>query len=468
MADFLKNISFFSDLSEKDFSMLSEMVEEVRVKAGEELFREGAMGHHAYVIQEGELEIIKESSDRPVLLAVRGPGEVIGEMALLEEAPRMATVKARTDSLLLALDKEELEQLLESSRSALNALFHNVLVRLRDTEDMLRQSEKMAQLGILTAGVAHELNNPAAAISRAKAQLTELLADLFGNQKKLYGLGLTQDQSDELENLQQLALEKSKQPTEFDALVRSDRLEEIENWAKAKTIAEDIEVVVPYLVDLDLDATLLDEISQKFDKNALSLVLKVISAFFGMHSLLAEMGEGAQRVSEIVASLKSYSYLDQAPIQEIDVHRGIDDTLLIFASKLKEGVSVIREYGGDLPEIQAFGSELNQVWTNLIDNAIAAMNGRGEIIIRSRRESDWVIVELEDNGPGIPQEIQGKVFDPFFTTKPLGKGTGLGLNITYNIVVNKHRGDIRLASQPGKTIFEVWLPINFQAGGQTK
>ena len=459
MAEFLKKISLFSNLNDDDLIKLSEMVEEVRLLAGEELFHEGAIGHHAYVIQEGELEIIKESSDRQVLLAVRGPGEVIGEMALLEDAPRMATVRARSDSLLLALDKEEFNKLLESSQSALHALFYNVLTRLRDTEDMLRQSEKMAQLGTLTAGVAHELNNPAAAISRGRSQLADLLQNLLIDQSLLYSQDLDKRQRGELEMLQQLALEKSKQATELDSLVRSDLLEEIEIWAEGKSILKYIDAVTANLVDLNLGINHLEKISQDFEKQKLILVIKVVATSYAVFSLLAEMGEGAQRISAIVASLKSYSYLDQAPVQEIDIHKGLEDTLLIFGSSLKHGVSIKREYGKNLPNIQAFGSELNQVWTNLIDNAIDAMSGKGEIIIRSYQEGEWVVVEVEDNGPGVPQEIQGKVFDPFFTTKAIGKGTGLGLNISYNIIVNKHRGDFRITSQPGKTIFAVWLPI---------
>lgn len=463
MTDFLRKIRLFSDLSENDFSMLSNMVEEVRVTAGEELFQEGSKGNHAYVIQEGELEIIKKSSGRPVLLAVRGPGEVIGEMALLEDAPRMATVKARSDSLLLALDKEELDQLLESSRSALNALFHNILARLRDTEDMLRQSEKMAQLGTLTAGVAHELNNPAAAISRGNSQLADLLPGLLSTHNLLRSFPLNEEQSKVMENFLELAKERSKRPIELDALLRSDRLDDIENWAEGKSIKKELEEVIVYLVDLDFDIKQLEKATDLFDKDRLSLVIKLVASTYAAYTLMAEIGEGTQRISDIVASLKSYSFLDQAPVQEIDVHKGIEDTLLIFGSRLKEGVNIKREYAEKLPRIQAFASELNQVWTNLIDNAIDAMEGKGEISIRSRQEGDWVIVEVEDNGPGIPKDIQRKIFDPFFTTKPIGKGTGLGLNITYNIIVNKHRGDIRLTSKPGKTNFAVWLPQNFLA-----
>ena len=181
------------------------------------------------------------------------------------------------------------------------------------------------------------------------------------------------------------------------------------------------------------------------------------------HNLLTEIGIGAGRISQIVNALKSYSYLDQAPVQGVDVHEGLNNTLLILSNKLKTGINVKREYASDLPKIQAYGSELNQVWTSILDNAADALEGRGDITIRTRRDNECVVVEIEDNGPGIPEEIQHKIFDSFFTTKPPGKGTGLGLNISYNIVVQHHRGDIKVFSHPGKTCFQVWLPVDFEA-----
>ena len=180
------------------------------------------------------------------------------------------------------------------------------------------------------------------------------------------------------------------------------------------------------------------------------------------YSLLEEIGQGTERISEIVAALKTYTFMDQAPVQDVDVHAGLDSTLVMLRSKLKTGITVHREYGSDLPRIQAYGSELNQVWTNIIDNAIDAMDGQGEITLRTRYDDQWVIVELEDNGPGIPEAVLPHIFDPFFTTKAPGKGTGMGLNISHNIV-QKHRGRIDVYSQPGQTRFEVRLPRDPQA-----
>jgi len=458
--EFLKKVPLFENLTDDDFDLLCEMVEEVNVAAGNTLFVEGDKGHEAFVIEEGQMEVIKKSGKREILLAVRGPGEVIGEMAMLEEAPRMATVKARTDTRLLAIEKEELDELMHRSRSALEALVHSVIHRLRDTQNMLQQSEKMAQLGTFTAGIAHELNNPAAAITRGDAQISITLPKLLEAERELASHDLSAEQREEIDKLRKAAIERAEKPPELDALLRSDRLDELEDWLETNTEKEDAYEIVSYLVDLDIDVNRLEEMVKIFTNQHISAVLDIFASMYSVYSVIAEMDQGATRIAEIVKSLKSYSYLDQAPVQQVDVHKGIEDTLLLFGSRLRNGISVRRQYGEGLPTIEIHGGELNQVWTNIIDNSIDALDGEGAITIRSRSEGNWVIVEIEDDGPGIPKEIQSRIFEAFFTTKPIGEGTGLGLNISYNIVVNQHRGDIRMFSEPGKTVFEVWLPLH--------
>ena len=463
MFNFLKKVPLFADLPKADLMHLCQEVEEVRLSPGEKLFEEGSPGDRAYVIREGQIEILKSSSGRYVLLAVREPGEVIGEIALLEETPRMAAARARTDSVLLAIHKERLDHLLSTSISAAGAMFHSILGRWRSTEALLRQSEKMAQLGTLTAGVAHELNNPAAAVKRGAEQL-QVSVSQFGEAKALLGgLTLTQAQQQVLEGLTERVQEQATRPPELDVLARSDREYELESWLDERGVADAWELA-PIIVNFSFDDAELATLAEHFAPDQLPAVIGWLSATYTANNLLTEIGQGAGRISEIVKALKSYSYLDQAPIQAVDVNEGLDNTLLILRNKLMSGISVRREYAPDLPEIQGYGSELNQVWTNLLDNAADALDGQGEIGIRSYVDGDWVVVEIEDNGPGIPPEIQSRIFDSFFTTKPPGKGTGLGLDISYNIVVQKHRGDIKVTSQPGKTSFQVRLPVNFEAG----
>jgi signal transduction histidine kinase len=330
-------------------------------------------------------------------------------------------------------------------------------------EVMLRQSEKLATLGKLSAGMAHELNNPAAAAQRGAAQLRPTVSHLQKTHLKLGELNLSETQLESLLALDQLARERAKQPADMDALARSDREAELESWLKEQGV-ENTWQAAPALVNLGYDKAELTRLVADFSPAQFSTVIEWLNCTYIIYSLLEEIGQGAGRITEIVRALKSYSYLDQAPVQAVAVHEGLDNTLVVLRSKLKPGVTVHRDYAPDLPPIQAFGSELNQVWTNIIDNAIDAMDGQGEITLRTRHDDQWVIVQIEDNGPGIPEAILPKLFDPFSTTKPPGQGTGLGLNISHNIVVQKHKGRIDVFSEPGKTCFEVRLPLNRAPG----
>jgi signal transduction histidine kinase/predicted CoA-binding protein len=473
MNAFLRKVPLFSDLPEADLERLCRMIVEVQLPAGEMLFREGESGERAYVIEQGQIEIVKASAGREVLLAVREPGDVIGEAALLEEAPRMAGARARGDSKLLVIDKAQLDELVRTSATAARTMFFTVLARWRATGTMLRQSEKMAQLGTLTAGVAHELNNPAAAVKRGVAQLEDALGALAESEKRMGALGLSAAEQAALEPLRAEARARAGRPPALDALALADREQELEAWLTERGVAEPW-ALAPALANMETDTGRLDALATGpggLGADRLPAVAAWLAATHDVANLLAEIGQGAGRISEIVKALKAYSYLDQAPVQEVDVHEGLDNTLVILRGKLKP-IDVRREYAPDLPRIEAWGSELNQVWTNILDNAADALLGQPgdgggahkEIVIRTRRDGGFVVVELHDNGPGIPPEIVGKVFDPFFTTKPPGKGTGMGLDISYKIIVDKHRGDIRVFSRPGDTTFEVQLPIGAAAG----
>ncbi|UCF98562.1 MAG: cyclic nucleotide-binding domain-containing protein [Spirochaetaceae bacterium] len=430
------------------------------MKNGELLFGEGGSGDLAYVIMEGEVEISKLSDGTNVRLAVRGAGELIGEMALLEEAPRMASARAVSDCRLLAIGREQLEELLSCSPSSARAMLRTVTERLRETEAMLRQKEKLAQLGTLAAGMAHELNNPASAVQRGAVQLSSAVTQILEVPAALRHLGLSSGQMHELERRLPDMARRAAKPDTSDPLERGDREELIEGWLEIRGI-EKRAVYAPELVDMGYTVEDLERLEQTFSGPHLQPVIDLLCAAFVAHKVLREIGEGSGQIAAIVKAMKSYVYLDQAPIQDVDIHEGLENTLVILKHKLKRGIRVQRDFADQLPPVRAYGSELNQVWTNLIDNAADALEGSGEIHLKTRVEDSFVVVEVEDNGPGIPKEIQPKIFTLFFTTKPMGKGSGQGLHISHSIV-RRHGGTIESRSRPGKTVFTVCIPVNFQ------
>ena len=330
-------------------------------------------------------------------------------------------------------------------------------------EMVLRQSEKLATLGKLSAGMAHELNNPAAAALSGASQLQTTFSRLQQTHLQLSELKLSQAQLNALLRLDTAAQAGAKRPVYLDALTRSDLETAMETWLENQGVANAWEVA-PALVNLGFGHEGLATLVADFSAEQFLAALDWLTSSATIYSLVEEISQGAGRIAEIVKALKAYTYLDQAPIQTVNVHDGLDNTLIILRSKLQAGVTVRREYAADLPQIEAYGSELNQVWTNIIDNAIDAMSGQGEITLRTRQDDQWIVVEVEDNGSGIPEAIQANIFDPFFTTKPPGQGTGLGLNIAHNIIVQKQKGRVDVYSQPGLTRFEVRLPLHLAQG----
>ena len=376
-----------------------------------------------------------------------GPGEIVGEMALLANEPRNASARAITDVTLVVIPNATFNHLIETSASAMRSLFDVFVHRWREQENRVRQSERMAQLGILTAGLAHEMNNPAAAVTRGAEQLQPLLERLTAAVRA----------APEASAIVQP--DPTNIPT--NALDRSDREAEIEDALAAAGVSEPWSLA-PALADAGIHPDALTTVASSDEATA---VVEALAVRAETESLVREIQEGAARLSELVAALKGYSFLDQGPIQRTDVVKGLGDTLLILRSKLK-GISIVKDFAPDLPSIMAYGSRLNQVWTNLIDNAAFALNDADttepRITLRAQPDDGWIRVEVEDNGPGIPDDAVGHIFDAFFTTKPPGVGTGIGLNTTYGIVVNDHRGEIDVDSSPTGTRFVVRLPIEME------
>lgn len=347
----------------------------------------------------------------------------------------------------------------EAEFRARNAALEETIQRINSMQDQLLLQEKMASIGRLSAGMAHEMNNPASAAQRGASQAAEVFARLQEAQIELGRLGLYGSRLDRLRELDALAARRARDPLELGAVERSDREAEVEDWLEQYDVPSGGDLAAS-IVDLGITRDGLDELGGVFGEEGLPVVVEWLGLKSAIYALLSEIVVGTNRIVELVRALKMYTYMDQTPVQDVDVRTGLDDTLVILHNKLKHGVRVVREFDADLPLIQAYASELNQVWTNLIDNAIDAMQGEGTLTLRARRAGDRVEVQVEDDGPGVPADIRSKLFDLFFTTKAPGEGTGLGLAISRNIIVKKHHGEFELDSRDGCTRFTVRLPID--------
>jgi signal transduction histidine kinase len=428
------------------------------------VLQEGEPGDALYVVLDGELEITKRQGGQDILLAVSRAGEFLGEMSLLEQTPRSASVRTLRESRLLVISQAAFQTLLSCSPSAPLTILHTLTSRLRNNESVLMQNEKMAALGTLAAGLAHELNNPAAAIRRSAAQLRDALTEREHLAAELSTLTNDPDRAKIVSTLQEETAKRTTTPIPSDPLTLSDQEDELQEWLEHHSVEQAWELA-PVLVSFGWDRDELERLTEHFSTIQLPVVVRWLAASSSVYGLLEELAKSAEAISEIVKAVKTYSYLDQAPVQEVDVEESLENTLVILRPKIKAGISIARDYADDLPRIEAYGSELNQVWTNIIDNAIDAMRGQGELVLRTyTKDDDVIVVEITDNGPGIPPEIQPRIFEPFFTTKAPGVGTGLGMHIAYNIVVHKHNGQIQVASKPGETQFRVTLPRRLAKG----
>jgi PAS domain S-box-containing protein len=328
----------------------------------------------------------------------------------------------------------------------------------RRVEEELRQTEKMAALGKLSAGLAHELNNPAAAATRAAGQLLDGIDALQSATARLAQGGLQPDAWARLSEFRRALGDRSAEPLNLSPLELSDREEELLGWFEAHGVADPWQMA-PTLVVAGVRLDDLEAIAAGLPADRLGDAMAWVVAALGLYDLAGTVARSSRSISTLVDAVKSYSYMDRAPVQEVDIHNGIEDTLTILGHKLKRGIEVVREYDRSLPRIHVRSSELNQVWTNLIDNAIAAVGERGTITIRTYRDGDRLAVEIVDDGPGIPEEMQPRIFDPFYTTKEVGQGTGLGLDIVRRIITARCGGEVDFRSRPGGTVFRVRLPL---------
>jgi len=329
------------------------------------------------------------------------------------------------------------------------------------TQRAISQRERLLALGSLSAGLTHELNNPAAAAVRATSSLRDRVA---GMRHKLTKISKHPYQGDVLEGLMELqerAVERVAKAPVLGPMEASDAEDAVADWLDGYGVSGPYDLA-PTLVQAGLDTAWLDQVADIVEADDMDGAIRWLTYTVETELLMNEIQDSTGRIMHLVGAAKQYSQLDRAPYQEVDVHDLLDSTLVMLAAKIGPDITIVKDYDRTLPTIPAYAAELNQVWTNLIDNAVSAMDHHGTLTIRTAHDRDQLLVEFGDTGSGIPKEIQGRIFDPFFTTKPVGEGTGLGLDISWRIVVKKHHGEINLTSEPGDTKFKVWLPLTAQ------
>ena len=458
----LRRVGVFSDLPEDQLRWFAENVEEHRLAAGDVLFRKGAPADVLAVYLEGEVRGYRDDQAHDGFVYIARAGdpktEVSGKLPFSRLTEWTATGHVLTDMRVLLFPTRLFPELMQRMPVLLERLVGLMSDRVREVTAADQQRDKLMALGKLSAGLAHELNNPAAGATRAANDLITVLTELRAADLRLCGHDFTPEQHASIREFENAAIEHTLTAKQLNSLEQSDREDLLVTWLEEHGIADPWKIS-NNLVEAGIDAAALERMLGEVEASAIADVLARVNSQLAAAKLAREIKTGTARISELVGAIKEYSYMDQASVQEVDIHKGLESTLLILKYKLKKkNIALTREYAEGVPRLKAFGSELNQVWTNLIVNAIEAMEPGGKLKVRTKKEPTDVLIEIRDNGVGIPEDVRTRVFEPFFTTKPVGEGTGLGLD-TVARIVRRHRGNIRFESKPGDTCFQVRLPI---------
>ena len=455
----LARFPIFADLPVDQIEWFLANGKEIQLKAGEIYARQGDPADAMFVMLDGQFRWRGEIAGEVVTFAMK-PGDVTGALPFSRMKHFTVTGRAIADSRVLRFPATLFPDLIQKMPELAKRLVGVMADRIRETTRFEQQRDRLAALGKLSAGLAHELNNPASAAKRAASQLRDILKRIKDASHELGRRELTAAQKAEIDNLE-ISIIRSDQPP-LDTLAASDLEERIDSLFRSHG-QNDLWQLSADLAKRGTKREVLESLFANLGPETARAALVRLAASVEVANLLNEIESSASRISDLVLAIKEYTFMDQAPVQNVDIIKSLETTLTILNHKLKRGVVVKRDYQRIPLLVNSFGSELNQVWTNLIDNAIDAMSGQGELRVRTYREDSCVVVEIGDNGPGIPPQVKAHIFEPFFTTKAVGQGTGLGLD-TVQRIVKKHQGTIQVTSEPGDTRFQVWLPLSDASG----
>jgi signal transduction histidine kinase len=465
--DELRTLFLFERLTDDQLAWVSANGEVEEYAEGTKVLTEGDPATCFYVLLSGMLRMTRVvHGDELEMLRSEQRGSYCGATQFLMgqrgEQRYSASVYALTDTAFFSLPAAEFGEKFGEWFPMAAHLLEGMFLGRRNTDAVVGQRERLLALGALSAGLTHELNNPAAAAVRATSSLRERVAGMRQKLAMLARKDIDPHLLEQLIDVQEALVKQVADAPKLTAMQTSDLEDELSDWLEDHDIADGWDLAAVF-VPAGITVERLDEVHAAVGEEFLGAALRWLGYAVETESLMGEIEDATTRISTLLAAAKQYSQMDRAPYQWIDVHDGLDSTLIMLSGKLGH-VEVVKEYDRSLPQIPAYAGELNQVWTNLVDNAVAAMNGDGRLTVRTARENDRLLVEIGDNGPGVPPELSERIFEPFFTTKPVGEGTGLGLDISWRIVVKKHRGDLRLRSEPGDTRFQVLLPFTEDTG----
>ncbi|MFB4319878.1 ATP-binding protein [Actinomadura sp. 21ATH] len=459
----LRTLFLFERLDPEQLDWIAAHGRVETIPEGEAVFREGEPATCFYVLLSGTLKLTRAvRGDEVEINRSSRRGVYCGAIQFFvdgdDDQRYGASAYAVTEASFFLLPASDFAERFRDWFPMPTHLLEGMLSGTRNTQLVIGQRERLLALGVLSAGLTHELNNPAAAAVRATAALRERVAGMRHKLAKLAHEDIEPGLLEKLIDVQERLVKRVAEAPPMTALQAADREDELADWLDEHGV-EDGWDLAPVLVPAGIAAADLDEVGGAVGEEFLSTALRWLGYALETETLMGEIEDATTRISNLLGAAKQYSQMDRAPYQWIDVHEGLDSTLVMLAGKIGPGVRVVKEYDRDLPTVPAYAGELNQVWTNLVDNAVAAMDGTGTLTVTTRAADDRLLVEVRDTGTGIPEENLERIFEPFFTTKPVGDGTGLGLDIAYRIVVDRHHGVLRVDSKPGDTRFQVLLPL---------